>query len=82
MRTVFITKYALTVGIIEVKEIRDSKSKDMVVYRYKDATFDQYAHGKDFWLTKEEAIERAEEMRIAKLKSLDKQIKKISALKF
>lgn len=72
----FITRYALTTGIMTF----DGKVEDKMF-----STKENYArcfHGKDWHLDLESAKERAEEMRIAKLQSLDKQIKKISALKF
>jgi len=76
----FITKYALTTGIYKAAgEVRDDAFKQL---RTGSGNFDQYFHGKDWHLTEEEAIARAEEMRIRKLKSLDAQIKKISLLKF
>lgn len=82
MVKVFITKYALTYGIYETEGdlIRDD---DMFVQRAESPnSFDQYFHGKDFHADKESAILRAEEMRAAKLKSLQKQIDKIQKLNF
>lgn len=79
MLIVYITKYALTTGIIKAE---GRISDDMVVYTPKGGGFRQYAHGKDFHFTEEDARSRAEEMRIAKLKSLDRQAKKVSAMKF
>lgn len=81
---VWITKYALTKGIysleVEKSHITDS---DLVSYRTDSSMgCTEYFHKKDYSHTKEEAVKIAEEMRIRKLKSLDKQIKKISALKF
>lgn len=75
---VFITKYALTQGILEI-EPKQTHSVNMIGDVNNQYT---YYHKPDWHLTKEEAIIRAEEMRIKKLQSLDKQIKRISALKF
>ncbi len=74
---VYITKYALTGGILE-KEGYIVKDNDRMV------AIDGYNYyHKPFWhITKEDAIKHAEEMRIKKLQSLDKQIKKISKIKF
>ena len=80
MTIAFITKYALTTGIYKVEgEVKDDMFKQL---RNGSGAFDQYFFGKDWHLTEEGAIARAEEMRIRKLKSLDAQIKKISLLKF
>lgn len=76
----WITKYALTSGIFEAEGsvTRQGGFRGRPV----QGGLDQYFYGADFHLTKEEAITRAEEMRVRKLQSLDKQIKKVSALKF
>lgn len=80
MTIAFITRYALTTGIYKVEgEVKDDIFMQL---RNGRGAFDQYFFGKDWHLTEEEAIARAEEMRIRKLKSLDAQIKKISLLKF
>ncbi|WP_313677091.1 hypothetical protein [Pantoea vagans] len=80
MKTAYITKYALTFGIYSTKgEVHD----DTFVQKAREiGEFDQYFHGNEWHLSKEEALAHAEEMRIRKLKSLDKQAKKISQLKF
>ncbi len=82
---VWITKYALTTGIEKCKaeiclDISDNmirtdqdRSKNIIV---------RYFH-KNEWHTSEKAAKKqAEEMRVKKLKSLEKQIKKIKALIF
>lgn len=75
----WITRYALTEGILEL----DGTLSTSGTFRHKpESGFDLYFHGKDVHETRELAIARAEEMRIAKLKSLDKSIVKISKLKF
>lgn len=75
---VYITKYALTTGIIEKEVTQDSRTMVTVKSDRWSAPFH-----KPFWHeTKEEAIKHCEELRIKKLQSLDKQIKKISKLKF
>ncbi|WP_448309578.1 hypothetical protein [Pantoea sp. PGP6] len=80
MKTAYITKYALTFGIYVAKgEVRD----DMFIQKAQQPSeFNQYFHGNEWHLSKEEALARAEEMRIRKLKSLDAQIKKVSLLTF
>lgn len=79
MAIIYVTKYALTTGVYSAEA--DVKG-DMAVQRANGSGFTQYFHGNDWQLSENDALARAEEMRIAKLKSLDKQMKKISALKF
>lgn len=77
----WITKYALTVGIIKVEGKLSSISKDMISYKRHNADFEEYAHGKDWHKTFELAKERAEEMRVDKISSLLKQIAKLEKIK-
>lgn len=76
---VYITKYALTKGILE-KESRQC-GDGMIATRER---FSAYFHGegKDWHRTKENAIKRAEEMRMKKIESLKKQIEKLERMKF
>lgn len=76
MITVWITKYALTTGIMtEQVEEPATRWPNMICAKAigPNATF----HGKDWHRTKEAAVARAEEMRKAKLVSLRKQIIKL-----
>lgn len=79
MTKIYVTKHALTTGITEHEA---SISGDASTASFRGDGYWHFYYGKDFHLTKEDAIERAEEMRIKKLQSLDKQIKKISKMKF
>ena len=54
---------------------------DMLKWRVKDGDTNT-AHGKDWHRTPEQALARAEEMRLAKIESLKKSIKKLEGLKF
>lgn len=77
MTKVYITKYALTEGPFSVDgEIEES----MVCWI--SSGYRQYAHGKDWWLTKEEALADCERRRLAKIKSIDKKRKKLEEMKF
>ena len=79
---VWITKYALTSGLFEAQaKLRDDISPTMISVEER-GVHRQCFHGNDWHRTKEAALARAEEMRIAKLKSLDKQAKRIAAMKF
>ncbi len=77
---VWITKYALTSGI-EVFDVVVHENEDMVAYG-NVGYGDQYAHGKDWHRTYEDAVERAKEMRDQKIKSLRKSIAKLEKLSF
>lgn len=79
---IYVTKYALSGGIFEVDAKVYDDGSGMASFKRERSTYTEYVHGKDFYLTKAEAVARAEEMRMAKLKSLEKSAKKISALKF
>lgn len=75
----WITKYALTAGI----QVVDGElvSEGMLSYRPPGHMFKQFAHGKEWWLTEADAIDRAEAMRQAKIASLCKQIAKLEKMK-
>lgn len=77
----FITKFALTKGILrKTGRVNDG----MAVYRLDGAQYDSYAHGegKDWTRTGLAAIQRAHQMRLAKIASLKKQIAKLEAMDF
>jgi hypothetical protein len=86
---VWITKYALTTGIFEVN---GEPIQDGATIKYRRASssssfrsgfiLPEYAHGKDFHETPELAILRANEMRVAKIASLKKQIAKLEKMTF
>lgn len=77
--TAYITKYALSSGIREATVERFASAPTMV--SEVGALFVNH-HGNDWHLTKEDAVKRAEAMRIAKIASLEKQIAKLRKLKF
>ena len=80
MAKVFITRYALTSGIKEVEtEIHKSNFKDSSV---RDSAYSFYYIGKDAFLDKSEALNKAEGMRKKKIASLRKQIEKLEKLSF
>ena len=77
---IWATKYALTVGIFELGPVK--YRDNMVSYRQSNG-YTQFYHGlgMEFHLSLKEARARAEEMRIAKIANLHKQIEKLQALK-
>lgn len=77
---VYITKHALTKGICEMEVCDMSEDGASVFGKAWDEAY--HGEGKEWHRTKEGAIKRAEEMRIKKIKLLEKQIEKLKALKF
>jgi hypothetical protein len=80
----YITKYALTVGIMDAEAEQSSVAPSMVTWTYRNGWNKGAAHGegKDWHRTKEAAVARAEQMRLAKIVSLKKSIKKLESLNF
>jgi len=76
---VWVTKYALTKGILEVEV--DSPVEDERMVRASGG-WTTYYHKPDWHMTKAEAVARAEEMRTKKLASLRKQAAKLEKLRF
>lgn len=76
----YITKYALTQGIIvRCGDVQPTRTD---VIHTINGVYNEYFH-KPFWhVRKEDAIEHAEKMRDSKLKSLAKQIERLENLKF
>lgn len=83
---VYITKYALTAGIEELEipdDEKDAFSEEGYLSFITREPWRQHFYSKKEWhLTKTKAIISAEEMRNAKIASIDKQRKRIAALTF
>ena len=75
----WITKYALTEGIILV-DARVCDDKEFIVY-YCDGC-QNYIHSSDWHETQGEAIEHANKMRINKIASLEKKLAKLKEMVF
>lgn len=76
----FVTKHALTKGIIEVEAtVNPNVSDDMIMTKEQ---YPAYYHKGEWFETKYDAIEKAESMRIKKIESLKKQIKKLEKMNF
>lgn len=78
--TIYVTKYALTDGVLQREGVLTKSGG--YSYRRNENCYSDYVYDKDVHLTESSAVARAEEMRSAKLKSLEKQMKKVSAKKF
>jgi len=76
--TAWVTKYALTLGIKKVDgRINHKISSGMLCYSDRET-----AHGNDWHRTEADAVARAEQMRLKKIASLEKQIYKMKNLYF
>ena len=81
---VYITKYALTRGIL-LKEVKwDERDARWAIIPPTKTTYEQYYRdeGVEWHRTWESALARAEEMRRSKIVSLNKQLTKMHELKF
>lgn len=78
----YVTKYALSVGVLVVSGEVSTISPEMLCYRVKGGRYDQYAHGKDWHATLEAALADAERRRVRKIESLKKSIQKLERLDF
>lgn len=72
----YITKYALTKGIIEIENPEFYENYIVI------SNIEPLINPVDWFRTKQEAINRAEEMRVNKIASLRKQIAKLESMKF
>ena len=81
--TVWITRYALTEGVIEATASAEEVSGRTTFYAlvpFGDISCRQ--EGLDWHRTKDRAIARAESMRVLKLASLRRHVEKIEAMRF
>ena len=83
---VWITKYALTDGIIEAKQFPGAAyaGKEYAFFVGKNSQYiaDFYIPYEELFWDKNSAIVKAEEMRQEKIASLKKQIKKFEEMRF
>lgn len=81
MEKVYITKYALSKGILE----KEAEIVDFLTGHkraFVEGDFLSYGIGSEAFLKKEDAIENAEKRRRKKIESLKKKIKELENLKF
>ena len=83
---VWITKYALTVGIIEAQQVPGAlyEGKEYAFFMGENGQYNTgfYIPSEELFGDKESAIKKAEEMRQKKIESLKKQIKKLEEMRF
>lgn len=72
----YVTKFALTKGIIELDD-PEFYENYIVIGR-----IDPLIKPDDWFKNRQEAVERAEEMRVNKIASLKRQIAKLESMKF
>lgn len=79
--TAFVTKYSIASGKIAEVQVEDcfKISSDMVKTRKNGL---QFFHRNDWHRTRAAAVERAEKMRLAKIKSLKLQLVRLEKLRF
>lgn len=80
-QTVFVTKYSLTAGIQERVYVKGTGCGLHFVGKINNEWSDPIFSSNDVHATKEDAEGAFYEMQVKKLKSLDKQLKKVSAMK-
>ena len=78
---VWITKYALTKGIIEA-DARLTSSDSISIKELNSDLNSNWFYKGDWHSDKESAIKKAEEMRQKKIDSLKKQIEKLERMRF
>lgn len=74
----YITRYALTKGILEIEAEFVSQTAIVEI----NALWTVYYHKPDWYLTREEAVAQAQEMRDKKIQSLEKSITKLKKRTF
>lgn len=80
---VWITKFALTSGILEKEaEICHSINDEMIKITTDHNGLGEYYHGKDWHKTREEAVIQANDMVARKIQTVEKQLNKLKATKF
>lgn len=80
MSKVYITKWALTAGI-KIRET-DSDTNGTMIGVKEASGYRSCFHGNEWYATPEEAVARAEEMRLKRIACLEKSLKRIRSLTF
>jgi len=79
--TAYITKYALTMGILEIKAgVCHRINSGMIAEVGAEHRSCYHGEGKEWHRTREEAVKRAEVMREKKIAALKTQIKKLERM--
>lgn len=78
LKTYYVTKYALTQGILKVQGRISSVADTMMCFRWNG--WETAVHGNDWHETLDAAQKHAESMRLKKLASVKKQLAKLEQL--
>ena len=79
--TVYISKYALTQGVFKLDACISPECPDTAV-NVADRGFAVHGRGKNWHLTRADALKAAEELRLRKIKALERQLKKLKGIRF
>lgn len=79
---VWISKYALTLGIYEVDGETSTQAPSVFVVRTGELGHKEYFHGKDWHTSHAAAVVQAEKMRQRRIKSLNESLTKLNAKRF
>lgn len=78
----YLSKYALTEGVVAVEGEPVERGADIFRYRREGRPFEQYAHGSEWHLDLASALFDAEKRRVKKIRSLKQQIAKLEGKSF
>ena len=81
-KTVWVSKHALSKGILECEVVPTLGWKNIIHVRWPGAGVDESLAKGEWHLTREEAVTRAREMQSAEIDSLKQKIEKLQALDF
>lgn len=73
---IYVTKYALTKGILE-EEAEPVANVETMVKVFKSGYIPSYYHSGEWFLNRKEAIDKANNMRLKKIDSLKRKIKEL-----
>lgn len=79
---IWVTKYALSAGIQEYDSAEPCKARDGKMVKVMNGQYTQFFHKPDWHSDRETALVRAETMRIKKIESLEKSLKKFKRMSF
>jgi len=78
-KTIYVTKYALTRGVLKV-EARTTSIGGLMAYRSADGMLTTYVHPKDYEVLETAAMIKGRRMIESKIRSLKRQIEKLDTM--
>lgn len=82
VESMFITKYALTKGIIEVSKDKARQSTYDQKFFHVDGYYNGFTLGTNIFYSREEAVKVAEQMRDKRIKGVQKQLNELQKMTF